>query len=168
MFLLLACVSEPVPRNVAAAVHRMTGLRGFVDRDPDRSTKAFAAGRYLEPAYKFPATLVPEGHPVLRDYEAAWGARDADALAELFTEDGFVLRPGNPPAEGRDAIREAYRGSGGPLVLRAYDFAAEGDVGWIIGGYAPDASWAEMGKFNLALRRVDGRWLIAADIDNGN
>ena len=105
---------------------------------------------------------------VLRDYERAWGARDADALAELFTVDGLVLRPGHPPAHGREAIREAYQGSGGPLTLRAYDFATAGDVGYVIGGYTSDPSRLEGGKFVLALRRMDGRRLIAADMDNGS
>lgn len=106
---------------------------------------------------------------VLRDYERAWEARDADALAALFTEDGFALRPGSPPARGRAAIRETYLNSGGPLVLRPYHFAAEGDVGWVIGGFARTADEPAVGKFVLAIERdASGRWLIAADIDNGN
>lgn len=113
--------------------------------------------------------LPPELDRVLRDYERAWSARDEVALADLFTPDGFVLRPGYPPAHGRDAIVEAYRGSGGPLTLRAYDWSISESAGWIVGGYTsrPDDP-GEGGKFVLALTRVDGRWLIAADMDNGN
>ena len=48
---------------------------------------------------------------VLRDYEKAWAARDAVALAALFTEDGFVLQGGKPPVRGREAIRAAYDGT---------------------------------------------------------
>ena len=106
---------------------------------------------------------------VLRGYEAAWGRRDAEALADLFTPDGFVLRPGHPPAHGREEILEAYATSGGPLTLRAYDYSVEGDVGFIVGGYSSSPDRLESGKFVLALRRhASGRWLIAADIDNGN
>ena len=43
-------------------------------------------------------TLPLELDAVLRAYEVAWGERDANALADLFTVDGFVLRPGHPPA----------------------------------------------------------------------
>jgi len=51
--------------------------------------------------------------------------------------------------------------------LRALAYAIEGSTGYIIGAYG--AGERDTGKFVLALRRGgDGRWLIAADIDNGN
>ena len=106
---------------------------------------------------------------VLRHYERAWANRDAVALADLFTADAFVLRPGHPPAHGRVAILEAYANSGGPLSLKAYDYGTEGPVGYIIGGYSSGPDRPETGKFVLALRRgPSGEWRIAADIDNGN
>ena len=49
-------------------------------------------------------TLPPELARVLTDYEKAWGAKDAAALAALFAEDGFVLQRNKPPVRGRDAI----------------------------------------------------------------
>jgi hypothetical protein len=91
---------------------------------------------------------------VLRGYEAAWSRRDPVALADLFTPDGYVLRPGRPPAHGREAILAAYANSGGPLSLRAYAYEAEGPVGYIIGGYASDPGRDDVGKFVLALRRA--------------
>ena len=106
---------------------------------------------------------------LLRGYEDAWSRRDAEALAELFTEDGFVLRPGSPPVQGQAAILEAYRGSGGPLALWAYGYAVDGSVGYIVGGFAERPGQPPGGKFVLALRRSDsGAWLIAADMDNGD
>lgn len=115
------------------------------------------------------AALPPELDRVLRDYETAWQARDADALADLFTGDGFVLRPGRPPARGREAILAAYAGAGGPLHLIAWDHAIDGSTGWIIGGYAAAPDQPVVGKYVLALARgADGRWRIAADIDNPN
>jgi len=107
---------------------------------------------------------------VLRAYETAWRAYDADALAELFATDGFILRPGRPPIRGREAIRAAYAGSGGPLHLVAYDYATADSVGYIIGGFGGSGGPDQMiGKFVLALRRTpSGTWLIVADMDNGN
>lgn len=106
---------------------------------------------------------------VLRDYEEAWMAGDAVALADLFTEDGFVLRPGRPPSRGREAILGAYRNAGGHLTLTAYDYAMEGRVGYIIGAFAVLPAQPPVGKFVLALRRdSSGTWLIVGDIDNGN
>lgn len=122
------------------------------------------------PAARLPSvTLPPELDRVLRDYERAWRARDAAALAALFTEDGFVLSNGRPPVRGRAAIRDAYATGGGPLVLRALAFATEGKVGYVIGAFGGQAGETDSGKFVLALRRGDdGRWLIAADMDNSN
>jgi ketosteroid isomerase-like protein len=114
-------------------------------------------------------TLPPELDRVLRDYERAWTAHDAAALAALFAEDGFVMSNGRPPVRGREAIRAAYANAGGPLMLRAFAWSTEGKVGYIIGGFGRDAGSADSGKFVLALKRGgDGRWLIAADMDNSN
>jgi ketosteroid isomerase-like protein len=113
--------------------------------------------------------LPPALDLVLRDYEKAWQAKDAAGLAALFAEDGFVLASGRPPVRGRDAIRAAYAGAGGPLALRALAYSTEGDVGYIIGAFGPVAGGEDRGKFVLALRRDPaGRWLITADIDNSN
>jgi ketosteroid isomerase-like protein len=113
--------------------------------------------------------LPPELDRVLRDYERAWRARDAAALAELFAENGFVMSNGSPPVRGRAAIRAKYANSGGPLALRALAWATEGKVGYIIGAFGRDAASPDSGKFILALERAgDGRWLIAADMDNSS
>jgi len=130
---------------------------------------AAPAGGAAEPAPLPCVTLPPDLARVLTDYEAAWRARDAAALARLFTEDGFVLSWGGPPVRGRAAIERHYRGHGGPLALRALAFATEGAVGYIIGGYAPRAGEPDTGKFTLTLRReASGRWLIVSDMDSPN
>jgi hypothetical protein len=114
-------------------------------------------------------TLPPEIDRVLRDYERGWSGRNPAGLAALFTEDGFVLQGNRPPVRGRDAIVKAYTGAGGPLVLRAMAYAVDDTVGYIIGGYRGNQGDAsDDGKFILALRKQNGRWMIAADIDNSN
>ena len=113
--------------------------------------------------------LPPELARVLTDYEAAWRAKDAAALARLFAEDGFVLGSGAPPVRGRAAIESAYAGSGGPLVLRALAFATEGPLAYIIGAFARQPGEPDVGKFTLTLRKdASGKWVIVSDMDNGN
>lgn len=113
--------------------------------------------------------LPPELDRVLRDYEDAWAARSAVGLAKLFTEDGFVLQPGQPPARGREAIEERYEGRGGPLSLRALEFATSDSIGYIIGAYSVARDMPDVGKFILLVRRdPPGPWYIAADMDNGS
>src|SRR5215470_17377322 len=95
------------------------------------------AGASPETAEAPPSVKLPgEFARVLTDYETAWRAGDGAALSALFAEDGFVLPNGAPPVRGREAIRQYYRGPGGPLRLRAFAFATEGTVGYILGGFA--------------------------------
>lgn len=124
--------------------------------------------------------LPPELDRVLRDYEKGWRAGDNTGLAQLFTEDGMALQGGNPTARGRAAIAAAYPTRGAPLHLRAVAYATGDTVGYIIGAYGyaggpqdpnavipAGATVPDMGRFVLALRKGrDGRWLIAADMDN--
>lgn len=118
-----------------------------------------------EPAISLP----PELARVLTDYEKAWRAKDASALADLFSADGMVLSPGNPLVRGRSAIRKFYTGNGGPLFLRCVAYAVYGDVGYIIGGYTDRSGAPDIGKFTLTLTKDrSGKWLIKSDMDNGN
>jgi ketosteroid isomerase-like protein len=113
--------------------------------------------------------LPPELARVLTDYEEAWRAHDAAALAILFTEDGFVLSNGALPVRGRPQIAKAYANAGGDLVLRAFAFATKGSLGYIVGGFSRKEGQPDVGKFTLTLRRGgDGRWFIVSDMDNGN
>jgi len=118
-----------------------------------------------QPSVELPADL----SRVLTDYEQAWSSRNAGALSRLFAEDGFVLSNGFPPARGRAEIERFYNGQGGPLSLGAFAFAAEGKVGYIIGGYSSKKGEPDTGKYTLTLRKgSDGKWLIMSDMDNSN
>jgi len=115
--------------------------------------------------------LPPQLDRVLRDYERAWRAGDAAALASLFAEDGFVLQSNRPPIRGRPAIQAAYegQGEGGPLRLRALAFSTTDTIGYIIGAYGYGSKPGDIGKFTLTLRRAPGEpWLIFSDMDNLN
>ena len=112
-------------------------------------------------------SLPPAFDRVLRDYEAAWRDGDGSRLAALFTEDGFAVQSGSPIRRGRAAIAAGITKPGDALQLTAYAYASSGTVGYIIGGYRYPTTVGAGGRFVLALQSgPDGRWLIAADLDN--
>jgi ketosteroid isomerase-like protein len=112
--------------------------------------------------------LPPDLARVLTDYETEW-RRGGAAVAQLFMEDGYVLSGGRPPIKGRAAIAAHYGNGGWPLSLRAIAYAAEGSVGYIIGGYTMERGTPDVGKFTLTLRKQpNGRWMIVSDMDNQN
>ena len=115
-------------------------------------------------------TLPPDVARVLTDYENAWNKNDPAALAQLFAEDGMVLSGGAPAVRGRAAIERIYTGPNKrPVSLRAFAFGADGNSGFIIGGFSDHLGEPDRGKFTLTLRReASGRWLIMSDMDNGN
>jgi hypothetical protein len=131
-------------------------------------TAAAASGQ--DPARLPSVPLPPELERVLRDYERGWQAGDGEALAALFTSDGFV-RADQGWIRGAAAIAARYANAGGDLRLRALAYAESDTVGYIIGayGYGDEAAVSDRGTFLLALRRgADGRWRIAADLDHSN
>lgn len=112
-------------------------------------------------------SLPPAFDRVLRDYEAAWRDGDGPRLAALFTEDGFAVQSGSPIRRGRAAVAGGLTKPGGTLQLTAYAYSSSGNVGYIVGGYRYPTTVGAGGRFVLALRSdPDGRWLIAADLDN--
>lgn len=114
-------------------------------------------------------TLPPELARVLTDYEVGWTTGNASALSQLFAEDGFVLSQGRAPVKGRPSIQKLYTRAGSPLFLRAFAYATNGDVGYILGGYSGEKGKPDDGKFTLTLRKNEsGRWLIVSDMDNSN
>ena len=125
-----------------------------------------AAAQTGLPSVSLPADL----DAVLRNYERAWAAKDATALARLFTADGLALQNGFQPARGVAAMEAHYANvAGGPLALRAIAYDMDGKLATIVGAYSAQAGQADIGKFVLVLKRgSDGQWRIAADIDNMN
>lgn len=112
---LLPCLAEPLGRHLAAEIHRTKGIRAVSERDAAAS-RYFAAARSLEPAYKLPSTLIPEGHPV----RTAYAAQDV-------TKGTFEPVPA--PAEGTltlDAGQTLYRPTTWPTIAQL--LAADGSV----------------------------------------
>jgi ketosteroid isomerase-like protein len=113
-----------------------------------------------------PVQLPPAVARVLTDYEVAWRARDAAALARLFADGRVVVPNACPPVHSRAEVEKCYSGSGGNLSLRALSYAVDGSLGFIVGEFAPGVGDPPGGKFVLTLWKApDGRWMIIADMD---
>ncbi len=109
---MLVCTTDPIPRALAARVHRMTGLDRFVARDEERARIAFAAARAIEPGYQFPPELLPEGHP-------------AQTLYQALPPRGASVRVARPAAGTLlfDGIESLDRPTERPTVLQRLDDA---------------------------------------------
>jgi uncharacterized protein (TIGR02246 family) len=105
---------------------------------------------------------------------AAWAANDADALAELYTDDATVVQPG-VFKKSKDEIRSTMAaGFAGPLkgsyVLdtpQSVRFLG-GDIALVIaeGGIvmagAADGRPERAVRATWVLTKLDGRWMVAA------
>lgn len=77
---LVACLSAPLPRELAPTLHRVRGMRAFVDGEERKATEAFAAARHLAPDYALPRSLVPRGTEMHALYEGVLEAPTTDPV----------------------------------------------------------------------------------------
>jgi len=106
----MPCVKEPIPASIAASLHRIIGLQGFVDRDMPQLRAAFAAARILEPSYQF--SMLPPMHPVVTYFkESPTEPGRLQQLSQPYR--GYFLFDGE-----RGSARPAERAT---LVQRATD-----------------------------------------------
>jgi uncharacterized protein (TIGR02246 family) len=115
---------------------------------------------------------------VTAEFESAFRAKAWDRVSELYTEDGYLMPPNQPPVRGRAEIR-AFLQAFPPVsafALSADQVDGRGDLAFVRGSYRmtltpPGASGPvqDEGKY-LEIRRrgTDGRWRIAVDIFNSN
>lgn len=68
MHRLLPCIDTLIPVDLAASVHRTSGVRAFLDRDLERAELRFATARMLAPGYTWPDALLPPSHPIRSAY----------------------------------------------------------------------------------------------------
>ena len=101
---------------------------------------------------------------------------DLDGLMTLYTEDTFIALHGQPSMRGKDAVREYFStriGKSETEFELDYELVeVHGDIAYIISKYWLKATnkengyvYKDAGRSLLVYKKVDGRWLIAADID---
>ncbi len=111
------------------------------------------------------------------DFVAAALANDADAMANLYTEDAVAMFPNEPAVVGKDAIRNRL----GADTYEAFTLAVtavegRGDLAYSRGTYTirfqPGSEGDfidDTGKWLVVQRKqADGSWLNIADIYNSD
>jgi hypothetical protein len=68
---LATCVAGPLDPSLAAALHRVRGMRYLLLGDAEKAGTSFVAAAHLDPAYVLPATVAPEGGPLAESMAAA-------------------------------------------------------------------------------------------------
>jgi ketosteroid isomerase-like protein len=104
----------------------------------------------------------------------------ADVFAAQFVDDGSLLPPDAPMAQGKEAIHAAITGleaMPGFSVTWAPDVAdvgSGGDLGFTKGSYAinmdsPEGPVTINGKYlTIWKKQADGAWMVTADMFNAN
>lgn len=65
------CLTELVSPAEAAQFHRLQALRQFLANEENEALSSFQSARRADPAYEFPAELVPNGHAIRDLYAQA-------------------------------------------------------------------------------------------------
>ncbi len=101
-----------------------------------------------------------------------YAAKDAKALAGLYTTTARVVAPGAEIAAGREAIATFWQGTIDSglvvLALETVDVEAAGNTAYELGKIRlrnPDGSEGSA-NFVVVWKRVDGAWLLHRDIWN--
>ena len=121
-------------------------------------------------------TVADELRAAEDEWQALWLAKDAQALAALYAEDGMRLPPDATRTVGRDAIEAMFEDEFVAglenLQLEATDIGHDGNLGWIVGNSTiefpmGDSMGTGTGNYVVVYRKeADGAWRIVIDTWN--
>lgn len=121
-------------------------------------------------------TVADELRAAEDEWQALWLAKDAQALAALYAEDGMRLPPDATRTVGRDAIEAMFEDEFAAglenLQLEATDMGHDGNLGWIVGNSTiefpmGDSMGTGTGNYVVVYRKeADGVWRIVVDTWN--
>ena len=114
-----------------------------------------------------------------KEWQAAFGTRDPKAIAQFYMENGVLLAPVAPMAQGREAIEELWKTTIMELKNFHLEFAptkievaSSGELAYEMGTYSlayqgeDDEQLHDNGKYVVVWKKADGNWKAAADIFN--
>jgi uncharacterized protein (TIGR02246 family) len=107
---------------------------------------------------------------------AAFNKGDAAAVAAMYTQDAYVLPPGQDMVKGRAAIEAFWRQAAtqvGDAKLTTVDVLPLGrraarEIGTVSLQTKAQPPQQIVGKYAVVWRKIGGRWLLATDIWNTN
>ena len=121
-------------------------------------------------------TVADELRAAEDEWQALWLAKDAQALAALYAEDGMRLPPDATRTVGREAIEAMFEDEFAAglenLQLEATDIGHDGNLGWIVGNSTiefpmGDSMGTGTGNYVVVYRKeADGVWRIVVDTWN--
>ena len=107
--------------------------------------------------------------------------KDVKAIAGIYTEDGRIMVPNMPSAEGREAVAAVWEKllatPGISLVFetKQIDVAEAGDMACEVGAYTigfdnPEGGGKlrDKGKYVVVWQKVKGEWQVKTDIFNSD
>jgi uncharacterized protein (TIGR02246 family) len=110
-----------------------------------------------------------------QEFMDAVAARDANAVAALYTEDALVLPPNTPAIQGREGARNFFSGAinSGVSKVNLVTHEVEGDGQTAIerGAYEMMVDGdvvVDKGKYLVHWRNVDGEWKLNKDMFNSD
>ncbi len=124
------------------------------------------------------STVENQIRQVNKEWQTAFGTKDAKAIAQFYMENGVLLAPGAPMAQGREAIADAWKSF---VELKSFhlqfaptkiEAASSGDLAYEIGTYSlayqdeDNEQVHDNGKYVVVWKKADGNWKAAADIFN--
>lgn len=129
---------------------------------------------------KAPDTATDEAN--LKTVALSWfdlyNKADAAGVANLYAEDGIIMPPGMPAANGRPAIQSYLTGDiAGAKAAGTSDngdvngVGVSGDMGWVSGTWstsAPGGAVVDKGKFVSVYKRINSEWKLIRDTWNSD
>ena len=113
-------------------------------------------------------------------YAAAVAARDTSIIVTFYADDGRLLPPNMPKAEGMEALRAAWAGflatpgleltstSNTKLISEAGDMVV--DIGSYVFKFTDPSGkpQTDQGKYATVFKKVNGEWKIVVDMFNSD
>ena len=107
---------------------------------------------------------------MLQEFVAAYNAKDALKVSQMFTGAAVVLPPNASTVRGNENVREYYvkrfEQGASALSLEAVDVGGHGPLAFVSGDYRLNLAPAggevrrDRGKFLFILRHVRDRWML--------